>query len=187
MANYKRNVKLTEKDQRIIEFVKNCGICNTSTIHSIFYQGISLRNCQLRLSKLTEGKHLKRFRENVNSQYYYYLGTRPKNYFHKSLFATTIAYMKTNGYDITGYTTPFKIGDIIADGLIEIDNMYYFVEVELSKKLDVEKYKKFYYSRAYKELCSYMPTIILISNKKCPVLPSYIKVTHYKLADIERG
>lgn len=187
MTTYKRNIKLTDKDTRIIEFVKNVGICNTNTIHSIFYQGISLRNCQLRLSKLVESKHLKRWRNNVNEPYYYYLGTRPKNYIHKSLFATTIAYMKANGYDITGYQTPFKIGDIIADGLIEIDNKYYFVEVELSKSLDIEKYKKFYFSRTYKKLCNYMPTIILVSNKKSPTLPSYIKVTHYKLEDIERG
>ena len=185
MTTYVRKVRLTDRDKRIINFVSNVGICNTNTIYALFYEGVSLRNCQLRLSKLVEGKQLKRWRNEINSQYYYYIGIKPKQYLHKSLFGSTLAYLKSNGYQVTEYQTPCKLANIISDGVILANGKYYLIEVELSKYLDVDKYNKFYFSRGYKELCNYMPSIIVVSDKKIPNgLNRNIKVIHYTINQV---
>ena len=93
--------------------------------------------------------------------------------------------MKLNGYQVTEYQTPCKLANIISDGIILANGKYYLIEVELTKYLDIDKYNKFYFSRGYKELCNYMPTIIVVSDKKIPKgLNRNIKVIHYTINEV---
>mgnify|MGYP003292503775 CR=1 FL=1 len=56
-------VKLTDRDVKIIDFLKNNKCADTQTLSNIFFKG-SLRSCQHRLKKLCDNGYLKAFREN---------------------------------------------------------------------------------------------------------------------------
>ena len=78
--------------------------------------------------------------------------------------------MKINNIEILKYKVPYKISDVIADAFIAMrvnnQNYIYFVEVENTKKFDLNKYEKLYYSRFWKEMFPVFPSIIVITDKK---------------------
>lgn len=164
-------IAITDRDKEIKEFLKEVSVADTRTISILFFNGTGIRNCQKRLKQLVDAKYIKSYRENVISQNIYFI-RKPKNIPHKIKFSQLLAEIKMQNIELLKYRCPFKIGDVIADGLIVIKDRgkvkIYFVEAERTKKLDINKYLDLYYSRAYKEKFPVMPRILVISDKKCP-------------------
>ena len=81
-----------------------------------------------------------------------------------------MAEIKKQNIELLKYKCPYKIGDIIADGLIVIKDReevkVYFVEAERTKKLNISKYENLYYSRVWKEVFPVMPRILCITDKR---------------------
>lgn len=162
-------MKVTERDIKILEFLKEVNIADTKTLSILFFNG-SLRRCNQRLKILKDHKKIKCFRENVLSPNIYYVGRKPANWKHKIVFSQLLGVLQLNNIKILKYRTPFICGNIIADGFIAINvdgiNRIYFVEVERTKKLNTDKYIDLYYSRKWKEFFPVMPSILCISDKK---------------------
>ena len=164
-------IAITDRDKEIKEFLKEVSVADTRTISILFFNGTGIRNCQKRLKQLVDAKYIKSYRENVISQNIYFI-RKPKNIPHKIKFSQLLAEIKLQNIELLKYRCPFKMGDVIADGLIVVKDRgkvkIYFVEAERTKKLDINKYLDLYYSRAYKEKFPVMPRILVISDKKCP-------------------
>lgn len=162
-------IKLTERDIKIKEFLKDVVVADTNTISIMFFNG-SKRAAQQRLKLLVDYRHLKCFREDILEPNIYYLNKKPSSYKHKIVFSQLIGKLKEKDIEIIKYITPLKLSDIIADGFIAIningENRIYFVEVELTKYFDLDKYLDLYYSRKYKDKFPVMPRILVITDKK---------------------
>lgn len=162
-------LRITERDNQIKEFLKKVIVADTNTISILFFNG-SKRATQQRLKLLCDYRHLKCFRENILSQNIYYLNKKPSSYRHKIVFSNLIGKLKEQGVEVIKYVTPLKIGNVIADGFICInvhgENKIYFVEVELTKFFNLDKYLDMYYSRSYKDKFPVMPSILVITDKK---------------------
>ena len=162
-------IVITDRDNKIKEFLNEVQIADTKTIHILFFPNTSLRNAQKRLKQLVDIRFIKCYRENMLEQNVYYAKNRPKNIKHKIIFSRLLAELKQQNIEVIKYMTPYKIGEVIADGLIIIkvneEVKIYFMEGEISKKLNTKKYEDLYYSRKYKEKFPVMPSILLISNK----------------------
>lgn len=160
---------ITERDIKILEFLKEVNVSDTKTLSILFFNG-SLRRCNQRLKILKDHKKIKCFREDILSPNIYYIGRKPTNWKHKIVFSQLLGVLKLNEIKILKYRTPFIVGSVIADGFIAINikgiNKIYFVEVERTKKLDTDKYIDLYYSRKWKEFFPVMPSILCISDKK---------------------
>lgn len=163
---------ITDRDIKIKEFLKEMGVCDTKSLSIIFFNG-SLRSCQRRLKKLVEIHYIKYFRENILSQNIYYVNKRPKQYKHKIICSQLIAYLIQENIDILKVRCPFKISDVITDMLLvarnDMELKIYYCEVERTKKLDVNKYLKLHYSRAWKEYFPFEPSILCICDRKINV------------------
>ena len=74
------------------------------------------------------------------------------------------------GVEVIKYRVPYKISNIIADGLLVIrfnnEVKILFLEVELTKYFNLTKYQDLYYSRAWKEVFPVFPSIVVVSDKK---------------------
>lgn len=160
---------ITERDIKILEFLKEVNVSDTKTLSILFFNG-SLRRCNQRLKILKDHKKIKCFRDDVLSPNIYYIGRKPTNWKHKIVFSQLLGVLQLNNIKILKYRTPFICGSVIADGFIAINNngvnKIYFVEVERTKKLDVDKYETLYYSRKWRSLFPVMPSILCISDKK---------------------
>lgn len=162
-------IKITDRDEKIKQFVQNTGCCDTNTIANIFFNG-GIRNCQKRMKLLTENGFIKVFRPSIFEQNIFYVKIKPRNWKHKIVFSQLIGELHKLNVEILKYKTPYKINDCIADGIvvIRIDNeiRIFYVEVELSKKLNTDKYIKLHYERAYKEAgLPFEPSILVITDK----------------------
>lgn len=177
------SIKLTERDQRIISYLKSVKVANTTTLLILFFSNCNYYTGVQRLSKLVKEKHIKVFSENVMSENIYYIGQKPRNYKHKLLFSSTMAYLKENQCEILNYKTPLQVGNLIADGYVEVkyNNKMYnlFIENEISKKLNIAKYEDLYFSRSYKQYWDIFP-IILCTTSKPAVRSKYLKVIFIK-------
>ncbi len=109
--------KLTDRDVKIIDFLKNNKCADTMTLSNIFFNG-SLRSCQHRLKKLCDNGDLKAFRENILSQNIYYVKKKPTSFKHALKVTQFIAELHKLGIEILKIKTPFKCGNLIADSLI---------------------------------------------------------------------
>lgn len=160
---------ITERDKKIKEFLSDVGIADTRTISILFFSDTTIRNCQKRLKQLVDTKYIKVYRENVISQNIYYSNKKPKNIAHKIVFSRLLAELKQHDIEVLKYRCPFKVADVIADGLVVLKAndivKIYFIEVERTKKLDTDKYIDLYYSRKWKEVFPVMPSILCISDK----------------------
>lgn len=162
-------IQLTERDKQIIQFLKEVSVADTKSLSIIFFNS-GLRRCQQRLKLLCEYRYIKSFREDVHSQYIYYVGRKTKNWQHKIVFSQLLAKLYYKGINILKYKTPLKVNDVIADGFIAINingvNKIYLVEVDITKYFDLNKYMYLYFSDKWKEYFPVFPSILAISNKR---------------------
>lgn len=161
-------VKLTDRDLKIIEFLKDNKVADTQTLSNIFFNG-SLRSCQHRLKKLTDNGDLKSFRENILSQNIYYIKKKPTSYKHALKVTQFISELHKLGIEVLKIKTPYAIGNMIADSLIICringDVKILWTEIELTKFFDLSKYENMYYSRKWKEVLPSFGSIVVVSDK----------------------
>lgn len=162
-------MRLTDRDNQIIDFIKTCGVVDTETICKMFFDG-GLRTCQIRLKKLVDSKHIKKIeRETFLDQNVFYINKKPKQLKHKLLFSKFVAELQCLGAEILKIKSPLKIGNVIADGFItySLNGEYkiLFVEIELTKYFNLKKYEELYYSRKWKEMFPVYPGIAVITDK----------------------
>lgn len=180
---------ITERDERIKQFLIEVGVADTKTLSILFFPNTTMRNCQKRLKQLTDNGYIKAYRENMLSQNVYFV-KKPKNIPHKIKFSQLLAELKIQNIEVLKYKCPFTIGPVIADGLIVIKKeegiKIYFVEAERTKTLNVKKYLDLYYSRAYKEKFPVMPSILVVTDKNVPKANElHIVKCNWKLDDLK--
>ena len=113
-------VRLQPRDNEIIEFLKNCKCADTFTIHNIFFKDCKIRTTQIRLQKLEEAGYIKSFREDILKPKIYYVKNKSKSYKHAIKVSQFIGELHKQNIEILKYKVPYKIGNIIADGLLVI-------------------------------------------------------------------
>lgn len=160
---------ITDRDIKIKEFLQEVSVADTKTMSTLFFNG-SLRRCQQRLKILTDNNYIRYFREGIPSQNIFYTGRKPKNWKHKIIFSELLAELKSQNIEVIKYKTPLNIDYIIADGFIAIQKNneveLYFIEVEITKSFDLDKYLDLYYFKKYKEKFPVMPNVLVITNKQ---------------------
>lgn len=164
-----KRIVITERDKEIIQFLKDFKVATTTTIADIYFNS-SIRPCQRRLKHLSEHGYIKSYQENIITEKIHYVRKKPVNLKHALILSEFIAKLKINNIEILKYKVPYKIDNVIADAFIAIkvnnQNYIYFVEVENTKKFDLDKYEKLYYSRTWKDIFPIFPGIIVISDKQ---------------------
>ena len=163
-------VRLQQRDNEIIEFLKNCKCADIFTIHNIFFKDCKIRTTQIRLQKLEESGYIKSFREDILKPKIYYVKNKPKSYKHAIKVSQFIGELHKQNIEILKYKVPYKLENIIADGLlvVRIDGevRILFLEVELQKYFNLQKYQELYYSRSWKEVFPVFPGIVVVSDKR---------------------
>lgn len=162
-------LKLQQRDLELLELLKNCKCADTTSLSNIFFNG-SLRAAQNRLKKLQDAGELRAYRENILAQNIYYTNRRPTNIKHAIKVTQFIAELNKLGIEIIKYKVPYKIANIIADGLLIVkvngEVKILFLEVELMKYFNLSKYQELYYSRAWKDVFPVFPNIVVVTDKK---------------------
>lgn len=173
-------IRITERDQEIIDFLVQVKCADTQTISNIFFNG-KLRATQLRLKALSDYKYIKYYRENVISPNVYYIKRKPTQIKHSLILSKFIGTLYAAGIEVIKYKVPLKIGNVIADAFICIryggDIKIFLVEVENAKYFNTEKYIKLKESGAWKEKLPLMPPIIVITDKKVRTDPTLDIIT----------
>ena len=178
-------IKLTDRDYKVISCIKEYKIAKTSTIERLFFN--SKATCEKRLTKLVEIKKLYRYRENILSEYCYYV-KRPTNIKH-SLLISDIYSRLTTEYKVVKckreYEIKYRNKSIRADlmAVIQLNNKLVplLFEIDLSKSYD-NKYTEYISKYYYKQLFPIEPTIVVISNRTPK--NAEISIKWYKLSDI---
>ena len=177
-------IRLTDRDKKIKSFLEEVTIASTSTISEIFFNG-SLRSCQYRLRQLVDYKIIKSFRPSIIEENLFYTKNKPRNYKHKLIFSDLLGELHRLNIEVLKYRCPYVIesnsGTVIADGLIVVRTdqvKIFFVEGELSKKLNVSKYESLYYGREWRSTFPIYPSILCISNRAV--------VTDHNVLDIRK-
>lgn len=164
-----KRIILTDRDKEIIQFLKDFKVATTTTISQIYFNS-SIRPCQRRLKYLSEHGYIKSYQETVITEKIHYAKRKPINLKHALVLSEFIAKLKIQNIEILKYKVPYQISNIIADAFIAIrinnQNYIYFVEVENTKKFNLDKYEKLYYSRIWKETFPIFPNILVITDKK---------------------
>lgn len=161
---------VTARDRKVIDFISEFNVATTSIIQELFYP--SIRVAQNRLKLMYDNKILKRDREHISNQYYYYINRKPKQIYHNILLVKFYKELKKL-VEVKIFDKEFEVGKLRSDGFVgyRINNKNYiaFIEVELSNRPDVKKYEKLYRSREYKNVFNgVFPLIIYITNKNIP-------------------
>lgn len=174
---------LTERDQKVIDFLVEFKAARTSVIVQLFYT--SYRVAMRRLAALANDKELKRERDSDKGEYIYYV-KKPKHLRH-ALILTDVYALLARQVDIHSFIIEPTIEDVRPDALVDYEDSgkkkLAFIEVELSNKgFDMAKYEHLYNSGAWQAHFPVFPKIIAVTNKKMPetflavdVLPTSIK------------
>lgn len=161
-------IRITQRDEAIIEFLNEVKVADTQTLCNIFFNG-KLRASQLRLKALVDYKYIKVYRENVISQNIYYVKRKPTQIKHSLILSKFIGELYKSGIEVLKIRVPLKVGKVIADGFIAIkynnEPKIFLIEVENTKYFDTGKYIELKQTREYKSKFPVMPSIICISDK----------------------
>lgn len=160
---------ITSRDIQVVEFLDRFKIAKTSTIAALFYP--SLLVAQKRLKVMYEDKQAKRARDNITSEYFYYIN-KPKQLRH-SLLLTDFYREFNKVVEIVDFKNEVTIDKLRADGLVAYKKngkgYIAFVEVQISNTpLDLKKYQVLLKSEEYKRYFPVFPKIIAVTNKNIP-------------------
>ena len=176
-------MKMTDRDYKIIEFIKDFKIVSSSTIARLYFP--SLATAERRLKKLVDHKKLFRTRDDVISEYIYYI-KKPTNLKHCILIADVYSKLATNKniqlikykreYEIKFRAKTFRT-DLMA--VIKSNNKLIpiLIEIDLTKSYK-DKYTEYINSKHYQQKFPMIPKIIVISNR---TPKSSINIIWYKL------
>lgn len=179
-------MKMTDRDYKIIEFIKEFKAVSTTTIARLYFP--SLATTERRLKKLVEHKKLLRTRDDVISEYYYYT-KRPTNIKHCLIIADIYSKLATNK-DIQlikykrEYLIKYRVKELRTDLMVVIKSnnklIPILIEIDLTKAYK-DKYTEYIQSKYYTQLFPMAPKIISISNR---TPKSSIDLLWFKLNEI---
>lgn len=158
---------LTERDNKVLDFVEEFKAVKTSTIQELFYP--SLQVAQRRLRDIIKNSDLKRERYTIDSEYVYYFKKSTQQ--RHDLILTDFYRELHKRSDIIRFDKEFtKIQRIRPDAFVvykhQGKNYIAFIEIEISNKgLDTEKYKRMYLEKSYKNILPNFPQIIAVTNR----------------------
>ena len=166
-------MRLMQRDESIIDFIKNIGVVETNVISELFFNG-SLRSCQKRLTLLYECGYIKRTRKDIYSSYIYYLGKQKKQMDHNLYLSHLYLQLIKRDYEILKYKGATKLNNVICDGIFIIrkkDGAIFILLLEIEKQLQpitLQKYCKLYSNKdAFTALgFPIAPKVLLLSNKQ---------------------
>ena len=163
-----KRIVLNDRDEKIIEFLKEYKCANTSTLAAIFFNG-SKRPCTRRLKNLREHGFINSSQEFVCLEQIHYVGKKPTQLKHSTIVTNFIAKLYQNNIDILKSKVEFKIENVRSDLLLVCkiqDKTHIFcIEVCNTKKFDIKKYLKLKESNTWRKVFPIFPEIIVISNK----------------------
>ena len=154
---------LTERDWRVIHFVRKVGAANTHQLTDIFFhQNPTI--CWRRMREIIRHKKLQRTRAHLNAPYIYY---KNKGHLeHKLLIAEFYRHLKLQQgeYWIIYFEPGCEREGLIADAYFKIyhkkQELPYFLEIERgTKRFNSEKYETYYC------LNKYCPPIVVVGKK----------------------
>ncbi len=164
-----KRIILTERDEKIIEFLNTFKVATTSTIATIFFNS-SKRPCTRRLKHLREHGFIKSSQEFVCLEQIHYINKKPTQLKHSTIVTNFISKLYENNVEILKCKSEFKIGNVRCDLLVvfRLNNnvVIYFVEVCNTKPFDINKYINLYKSNKWKEYFPVFPKILSISDKE---------------------
>lgn len=163
---------LQDRDYEIVRFLDKFKVATTNTLYELFFKDVTLIYCRRRLKQLVEYKEIKRKRKHISDQYMYYLKF-PKQLKHSLLLTEFYGEMHKR-FDVVGFKVEESIGDLRSDGVIGykykgIDNkvIMAFIEVQTrNERVDIDKYRKLYYSQVWKKMFDSFPKIVAITSRK---------------------
>lgn len=163
-----KRIVLTDRDEKIIDFLTSYKCATTSTMATLFFNGSS-RPCSRRLQNLREHGFINSTQEFVSKEMIHYTNRKPTQLKHSCLVTSLLSEFKKLECDILKDKVEFKVGNIRSDLFIAIkhnnNNYIFLVEVCNTKKFDLKKYNKLYDSNYWREYFPVFPNILVISNK----------------------
>lgn len=179
-------MKMTDRDYKVIEFIKEFRIASASTIARLYFP--SLATAERRLKKLVDNRKLYRTRDDVISEYVYYT-KKPTNIKHSLMIADIYSKLATNK-DIQlikckrEYEIKFRAKTLKADlmAVIKSNNKLVpiLIEIDLTKAYK-DKYTEYINSKYYQQKFPIVPKLIVISNR---TPKSSINIIWYKLNQV---
>ena len=94
-----KRIVLNDRDEKIIEFLKEYKCANTSTLATIFFNG-SKRPCNRRLKNLREHGFINSSQEFVCLEQIHYVGKKPTQLKHSTILTNFIAKLHKNNINI---------------------------------------------------------------------------------------
>lgn len=178
-------IKLTSRDFAIIDFLKEFKVADTSTLQSLFFN--SQATTERRLKLLTTHGYIKRNRNDILSEYYYYIKRKPTNIKHALIVSKLYAKIKSS-YEIIVYKKEYELkyknitlrADLMTVLKIEGRLVPVLYEVDLSKAYK-DKYTDYINSSYYKFKFPIAPKIAVVSNR---TPKSSIEIKWLKINDI---
>lgn len=179
-------LQLTDRDMKVINFIKEFKMASTSTIARLFFP--SKATAEKRLRKLVDNRKLFRTRETILDEYVYYI-KRPTNSKHCILIAEIYSKLATNK-DIQlikynrEYEIKFRTKSLRTDLMAVIKSngklIPILIEIDLTKAYK-DKYTEYINSKYYQQKFPMIPKIIVISNR---TPKSSINIIWYKLNQV---
>jgi hypothetical protein len=176
---------ITRRDKQVLSYLQDYKCAHTSTLR-MYYPDI--RTCQRRLKILYENREIGRCRDNVNSEYIYFL-IKPKQLRHSVLLTDFLREFGRIVW-IENCKTEVTIGNVRADALIGYRHKgkacLAFVEIQIANtSLDIQKYEKLYYSSTWKEKLPEWPVIIAVTDRKIPETKLKVIQIHEDLSNLK--
>jgi hypothetical protein len=155
---------LTARDLLAISFVEEMRAVKTSTLTYLYYK--NSRVAQKRLQQIVDLNYLKLGKLTRNSEYIYFKKSPPQ-IMHSLLLSEFIGLLSRK-YEITYCKREYECGNVRADALIRFmankTEMCGFVEVQLTGKPDIQKYKKLKSTSAWVEVSDTFPQIFVVCD-----------------------
>lgn len=179
---------ITKRDRIMLCYLEQYEAARTTSL-LMFYNDI--RTCQRRLKILHDTKKIGRYREDINSEYIYYI-KKPKQLRHRVILTdflrefskiTDIKSCKNKDVQV-GHIRPDAVIGYVLNGKKDVA----FVEIQISNlSLDTQKYEKLYYSGAWKEIFPVFPQIIAVTDRKIPETELKVIKVNEDLSNLEEG
>ncbi len=186
------NVKLTDRDKNIIQFLKQYKCADTHTLAKLFFQNTKSSQilCERRLKRLVDAGHLRRWRADILHPYIFYCNKRPTNIVHSTMISSVYAELMTK-YQVVKiekeYEVRYKASKLRTDvmAILRIDGKLkpLFIELDLSGAMK-NKYDIYINENYYQQKFGVKPTIISISKFKPK---SSIPVKHIPLDEFKEN
>lgn len=169
---------LTDRDRKIVRFVEDFGIASTSQLFTLFFDGLHINNCHLRLRLLTQRGQLKRERAGIDKDYIYYIDKKPAQVEHHLLRADF--YIKARDkLKLLEFIPEYEFKDARADAYFEFErgdiDIGCFLEIQLSAGFNQSKYEKYFASGEWHDFWTGFPPVIVATDRRIRLAPSEIK------------